>query len=145
MTTVEEVARLARWRQEIAKASDTLAKGAEAVAGEMAAVKPLRIAQVRNLENIAYTTIKVSDVIDFLKTRIGRDEHGWGSGIGHTVLNQINQLRTQAEEIAGRLQVETARPEPDLVRQVHLELIREFAKHMAAHFEYQRKSRGEKE
>jgi len=97
--------------------------------------------QIRGLETLAYTTDKVSDVTDWLKVRVGRDSKGKGwarEGIGRDIVNYVTSLRSDAEQIVGRLRKAGLSPQndPDLTRRVHLRLIREYLKHLAAHFEY---------
>ncbi len=112
---------------------------------KLAQVKKLTMAQLRNLENVAYTTDKVSDVTDLLKKLIGRDAQGdgWGSGVGQDLLSTLTWLRGEADRIATEVQPDYRQTEPDLSRQMHLTLIREYIKHMAAHFVYQYRLRGE--
>jgi hypothetical protein len=47
-------------------------------------------------------------------------------------VNELEGLRNDAKKIMQGL----GQGEPDLERQVHLRLCREFLKHLAAHFEY---------
>jgi len=93
------------------------------------------------LETLTYTTDKVSDVTDWLKLRVGRDEKRdrWArKGIGRELLATLERLRDDAREIADEVKREHPLPDKDidLERQVHLRLIREYLKHLAAHFEY---------
>jgi len=86
----------------------------------------------------------VSDITDWLKLRVGRDSkrEGWAKeGIGRDLVNELEGLRNDAKRIVDELRAGEgtafAYPvDPDLERQVHLRLCREFLKHLAAHFEY---------
>jgi len=92
--------------------------------------------QIRNLENLAYTTDKISDITDLLKKLIGRDTRGkrWAKdGIGQEVIGALEGLRGEADKIAEN------QLDADLPRRVHLELCREFVKHLAAEFIYQKR------
>jgi hypothetical protein len=123
-----------RLKQLVAQASDKYDSDAGAYAEQLVRTKKVDNTQVRGLETIAYTTDKVSDVADWLKIRVGRDnrQEGWAcGGVGRDFLNALTALRKDAARIASELE-----GEPDLERQVHLLLIREYVKHLAAHFEY---------
>ena len=92
--------------------------------------------QIRNLENLAYTTDNISDITDLLKKLIGRDTRGkrWAKdGIGQEVIGALEGLRGEADKIAEN------QLDADLPRRVHLELCREFVKHLAAEFIYQKR------
>jgi cell division protein FtsB len=135
------IARREALKQAIAQKSDAYASQSRTRAETLAQIRGLDKTQVRGLETLAYTTDKVSDVFDWLKVRVGRDEKRskWAKeGIGREVLTVLEGLRDDARSIAA--QVKKAYPlpneDPDLERQVHLRLIREYLKHLAAHFEY---------
>lgn len=97
--------------------------------------------QVHGLETLAFTTNKVSDVTDWLKLRVGRDEkrNRWAKdGIGRDLLTALEGLREDAHHIVTKIikDYPSTVEDPDLERQVHLRLIREYLKHLRAHFEY---------
>jgi hypothetical protein len=137
----KEIVRREALKRAIAQQSDAYASQSRTQAETLAQIRDLDKTQVRGLETLAYTTDKVSDVFDWLKVRVGRDEKRskWAKeGIGHEVLTVLEGLRDDARSIAA--QVEKAYPlpneDPDLERHVHLRLIREYLKHLVAHFEY---------
>ena len=141
-------------RGAIAQASDAMIEIGEEplaishpknLAGRLVKAPKIDSSQVRNLENLAYTTGKVSDITDLLKRLIGRDSRSqrWAHGnVGGDVLVALEALRAKANQIV-RTIPEQFRGEidPDLSRRIHLELCREFVKHLAAEFMYQKKQK----
>jgi hypothetical protein len=127
-----------RLRREIAQVSDGYYKSAEELARRMKKAD-LRIAQVRGLENVAYTTDKVSDILDLIKRQIGRGR--WPIELGEDLLNALGDRRAEAKQIAQR--VDPKGEDDDLPRRTHLLLCREFIKHLATHFVYLGKLSGE--
>jgi hypothetical protein len=99
--------------------------------------------QIRNLENLAYTTNKVSDITDLLKKLIGRDskERRWAKeNAGQDVIAALEALRADADRIVkGISEHAQGEIDPDLARRVHLELCREFIKHLAAEFMFHKR------
>jgi len=127
-------------RREIARESDRLYAQAEPLAQKLLQAYgkgEQGPTQIRNLENLAYTTDRLSDVYDLLKRQIGRSapsQHWRFEGVGQEVLDALAGLSEPARLIANRLKA----ADPDLPRQVHLMLIREYVKHLAAHYLYVR-------
>jgi hypothetical protein len=121
----------------IAKKSDEFASGLTREIASSLVGSKLDKTQVRGLENLANTTDKISEITDWLKIRIGRDGKGvhWSyKGTGHQLLAALENLRSEAKEIT---QVLKKYPfDSDFERQVHLQLCREFLKHLSTHFEY---------
>lgn len=95
-------------------------------------------AQVRGLENVAFTTDKVSDITDLIKRSVGRDRkrQGWAKeNLGSDLLKALKELRTEAERIVDDLpDALSAAKDSDLPRRVHLELCRELVKHLAGDY-----------
>jgi len=116
-------------QQEIARTSDGYYQSAEEIARRMRE-GDLKIAQVRGLENVAYTTDKVSDIFDLIKRQVGRGR--WSVSLGEDLLRALNERRAEAERIAKSINPQ----DEDLPRLTHLLLCREFIKHLAAHFVY---------
>jgi hypothetical protein len=140
---IEQQERLLRLavRREVAKASDELAPKVQEPAESLAKAPRLDTTQVRNLENLAYSTDKVSDITDFLKRQIGRSsqrERWRYDQVGLKVLDTLTGLRHQAEGIVKELRDKDldAAVDDDLPRRVHLALCREYVKHLAAEFLY---------
>jgi hypothetical protein len=140
---VQEVALRVALERAIARKSDDYDQSARQYAGQLVGTK-LDKTQVHGLETLASTTDKVSDITDWLKLRVGRDSkrEGWAKeGIGRDLVSKLEGLRRDAKEIVDKLRVGEGtafayQVDPDLERQVHLRLCREFLKHLAAHFEY---------
>ena len=131
-------------RAAIARASDKqLEESRTRPLAERLAKTRLDNAQIRNLENLAYTTDKVSDITDLLKKLIGRDSRGRGwanENVGRDVIAALEVLRAEADQIVKDI------PDPlrgvvdaDLPRRVHLDLCREFVKHLTAEFMYRKR------
>ena len=99
----------------------------------------LKNTQIKGLQTLAYTTDKISDVVDWIKIRVGRDEkrNGWAkNSIGSGLLGILYQeLREDANKIVEELGETESLPEGPQ-RQIHLRLIREYLTHVSAHFEY---------
>jgi hypothetical protein len=140
---VQEVALRVALERAIARKSDEYDQSARRYADQLVGTK-LDKTQIRGLETLASTTDKVSDITDWLKLRVGRDSgrDRWAKeGIGRDLVNELEGLRNDARRIVDELRAGEgtafAYPvDPDLERQVHLRLCREFLKHLAAHFEY---------
>jgi len=131
---VQEVALRVALEHAIARRSDEYDQRVREYADRLTGTK-LDKTQVRGLETLASTTDKVSDITDWLKLRVGRDSgrERWAKeSIGRDLVNELEGLRNDAKKIMQGL----GQGEPDLERQVHLRLCREFLKHLAAHFEY---------
>lgn len=136
---------LAELRFQVAKASDDerVAGSARQLAGRLAQIprEKLDLAQVRNLESLAYSTDKVSDLTDLLKKRIGRDSRGerWAhDGVGQALIKELEGLRERANKIADALKKYDLAYDNDLARRIHLLLCREHIRHLVANFEYLR-------
>jgi len=137
---------LAELRSRVARESDALADSTRQLAGRLAEIPrdKLDLAAVRNVENLAYSTDKVSDLTDLLKKLIGRDGRGerWArEGVGPSLLNALEGLRDRATRIADTMQKYQRayqEYESDLPRRIHLLLCREYVRHLVANFEYLR-------
>jgi len=135
-------------RAAIARASDEqLEEARPRQLAEQLAKTDLDKSQIRNLENLAYTTDKISDITDLLKKQIGRDTKGqrWAKdGVGVEIIGALEALRGAADAIVKETR-ESERYsdviDADLPRRVHLELCREFVKHLAAEFMYRKRER----
>lgn len=129
-------------RRAIARHSDKLALEVQDPAESLTKAPKLDKTQVRKLENLAYSTDKVSDITDWLKRQIGRSAHKerWRyDQVGLMVLDKLTALRRRAESIVKELRQNqdlNAVIDDDLPRRVHLDLCREYVKHLAAEFLY---------
>ena len=128
-----KIARRVTINNAIVKKSDAYLSKAEPVAEAMVQAK-LNNAQIKGLQTLAYTTDKVSDVVDWIKIRVGR-ESKW-TIIGPRLLGILHQeLKQDASKIVSELGEKSDLPD-DVRRQIHLNLIREYLTHVSAHFEY---------
>jgi hypothetical protein len=131
-------------RAAIAQVSDEqIAQGKPRAFASRSTKTNLENSQFRNLENLAYTTDKVSDITDLLKKSIGRDTKNqrWAKDkIGEELIGALDALRAKADEIVTNLHINLSNmTDPDLPRRVHLELCREFIKHLTAEFIYRKR------
>lgn len=133
-----------RLLQEVARVSDGYSEVAQELATAMEEAREgsrliITQTQMRSLENVAYTTPKVSDIFDLIKKQIGRGL--WPVEIGDGLLAALGQRQAEARRIAQVVDPQDS----DLSRRTYLLLCREFIKHLAAHFIYQRKLHGREE
>jgi hypothetical protein len=131
-------------RSAVARASDEqLEQARPRLLAERLVKTRLDNAQIRNLENLAYTTDKVSDITDLLKKLIGRDtrRRGWANdNVGRDVIETLEALRAEADRIVKNIPDQfRGAVDPDLPRRVHLDLCREFVKHLTAEFMYRKR------
>jgi hypothetical protein len=91
--------------------------------------------QITGLESIANSALKVTDVINYLKTQTARRKF-WQTGeLGQQVLKFINvDLVDKKRQICTQLQLPLDQGE---AQQIYLHLIREFVYQFAAQYEYQ--------
>ncbi len=93
-------------------------------------------AQMKNLENIANSALKVSDVLDHIKRQTGKSLAGrkWKEDkFGEKLLKEIKDtLGGQRDHICGKLQITSDEQKLD----VHLFLIREFIRQVVIHYEF---------
>lgn len=115
-----------------AQASEPHSGAAEQFAKELAGTK-LKKTTVRGLESLAWSTDSVADILDYIKMRAGRDrgQHEWASGgVGIRLANFLEGLKPHAKKF-----YEDNKTEGD-VRELHLQLCREFIKHLTALYEF---------
>lgn len=135
-----DIFRRLRLRHEIAAVSDRYADRAIELAEQMQNEKKKPTpTQVRGLENVAYSTDKVSDIFDLVKKQTGRER--WSLELGESLLAELGECQRDARHIAGAVDPEDS----DLPRRVHLLLCREFIKHLSAHFIFLSKRSGDEE
>jgi hypothetical protein len=107
--------------------------------------------QIRNLENIAYSTEKVSDITDYLKQQIGRSKPGerWRhQNVGVDILTDLSHeqkfVQKQVQRITKLLSEQyPAAADDDLPRRLRLAMCREYVRHLAAHYLYKAAERGD--
>lgn len=94
--------------------------------------------QMTNLENIANSTLKVTDVLDYIKKQVARAEKNktWRrDNFGTELKNYIeNSLRKRREEICSR--IEGVGENSVEGQRIYLNLIREFVRQLVVHCEY---------
>ncbi len=93
--------------------------------------------QISNLENIANTTFKVSDIIDYVKKQVARHQE-WQKGVGEELLKFINgDALVVSKKI--RKDIEDNFRENIPLRKILLQILREFIRSFAINYEYYNK------
>lgn len=100
-------------------------------------------AQMTGLENIAETTMKVSDVLDYIKKQTAR-QPGWtaeydGQRFGESLKNYIeHDLDTIRNTVCGRVGIgDTTNEDKRDRQQVYLHLIRQLIRQIVVQYEYE--------
>lgn len=91
-------------------------------------------AQMKNLENITLSSLKVSDVLDYIKKQVSRfdnwNSNNFGNRLKETIENSILQDR---DEICSNLDIDKSSAD---AQHIYLTLIREFISQITVHYEY---------
>ncbi len=99
--------------------------------------RPGKKRQVKNLENLIYSTTRFTEVKNFIKNQMGKDEKGqdWRCQVGDTgkmgdlILGELERIEGKAKELAqGR---------PDEIFEVKMRLLRGWVRQVVAHYDYQ--------
>jgi hypothetical protein len=110
-----------------AKAQDLGSRAAQALSDK-------KRAQINGLEGVANSALKTTDVFDFIKVRTARQDEWRKGGWGPDLLDYLSRdLRGQRKTICTDLKID---PNSAEGIQVHLLLIREFVRQLAAQYEY---------
>lgn len=99
--------------------------------------------QIRGLVGIAESSGSIADILDAIKMRVGRDtaEKGWGKeGVGRRLVERLRSLRFVVDTFIKDHPIAKAE-DSDIGRLLHLQLCRIFLKHLAAHFEYAKRTK----
>ncbi|MDP2859267.1 MAG: hypothetical protein Q8P50_15025, partial [Bacillota bacterium] len=94
--------------------------------------------QMKNLESIANSSLKVADVLDYVKKQIGKDkpDNPWREDrFGESLLTH---LETDIRKRVGTLTVNPPVTDRAESQRVQLQLIREFVRQMVAQYEFRR-------
>lgn len=95
-------------------------------------------AQMTGLENIAETTLKATDVLDYIKKQIARQE-GWrDKSFGEILKSYIeNNLKADVATICASVGIDDKTEEDRRERQqIYLQLIRQFIRQIVVQYEY---------
>jgi hypothetical protein len=104
--------------------------------------------QMTSLENIAESTLKISDVFDYIKKQTARHDY-WRKpvqgqkdskqGFGERLINYLeNDLLNNVKAICNNLKiVDTTDEHKQQSRYIYLQLIRQFIRKMVVEYEYQ--------
>jgi len=103
--------------------------------------------QLRNLENIANSTLKVSDVLDYIKRQTARLNEWKKQKFGVKMLDYVKEIESQKDQIFENL-ITDSKLTPDERRklqghdgdfkkqEIAVQLIRGFVKQLVIHFEW---------
>lgn len=97
--------------------------------------------QLRNLENIANSTLKVSDVLDYIKRQTARLNEWKKQGFGVKMLEYIqkdilNMRKTVFTHLSSELEHLNDRDRELKKQEIAVQLIRGFVKQLVIHFEW---------
>ena len=97
--------------------------------------------QLRNLENIANSTLKVSDVLDYIKRQTARLNEWKKQGFGVKMLEYIqkdilNMRKTVFTHLSSELEHLNDRDREFKKQEITVQLIRGFVKQLVIHFEW---------
>lgn len=99
--------------------------------------------QIKGLENVANSTLKVSDVLDYLKKQTAKSSAGqkWRHSFAQAQLGPAliafisGDLKTKRDTISNKIAADTGQAANDAEKQqVYLALIREFVRQIAAQY-----------
>ncbi|MGC9396913.1 MAG: hypothetical protein ACP5J4_18870 [Anaerolineae bacterium] len=91
--------------------------------------------QINGLEGVANSALKTTDVFDFIKMRVARQDEWRKGNWGPELLDYLSKdLRDQRKAICRELEIEDPNSAEGI--QVHLLLIREFVRQLAVQYEY---------
>jgi hypothetical protein len=129
---------------------DAVALGDHAAVALGGSEKESHRSQITNLETIAESTFKTSDVFDYIKKQIARQKKtgGWRHPVQHRGKTIMfgdalrdyleHDLEQKISTICTRLDIQNATDADKRERKrIHLLLIRQFLRQMAAEYEYQ--------
>ncbi len=97
-------------------------------AGRLLADQEMKMTQVRGLENLAVSTRRFSEIINFIKNQAGKTGKGaekWRL-VAVPLLEQLDLLQKKADELGG--------DDPEAVLDARLRLARGWVKQVVAHY-----------
>lgn len=121
--------------REVALRADGFSEQAEDLGKRAAqALTDSKRAQITGLEGVANSALKVTDVLDFVKIRTARHKEWRENSWGPDLLRFLHHdLREQRKQICVALHIDHQSADG---LEVHLLLIRELVRQLAAHYEY---------
>ena len=100
------------------------------------ALKKAHRSQMTSLENIAESTFKTSDVLDYVKKQTARFSYWRQGDFGERLRKVLEEnLAQRRNVICGEKGLDI--PDMRERRRIHLLLMRQFIHHMVVHYEYQ--------
>lgn len=88
---------------------------------------------LRGLESLAWSTDSVGDILDYIRMRVGRGTWSTGASLA-VVLEKLPNDKT----VEAFFQSHSDKADETQHRLLHLDLCREFIKHLVAHFEFEK-------
>lgn len=131
--------------QKVAQQADNFSKDAERLGGMAARAfgRDAR-AQVTGLESIANSSLKVADIMDYLKIRTARSDREsdrekrpvkWSvEKLGRELVEYLGEKLKKVRD--GICSDGDLNLPPEKAQEIHVLLIREFIRQLAAHYEY---------
>lgn len=136
--------------QEVAIQADAFYEQGEQFGGWAAEALKNQRSQITNLENIVNTSLKVSDVLNYLKkqTAKARQNVGWRqippnninntsqNGLGKAMIEFIgNDLKNRRDTVCNKVSRNGVEITEERKQEIYLLLIREFIRQVAAQYE----------
>lgn len=117
------------------KADSFYEQAREMAEGAVSAIKGSRgKSQLKNLESIANSTLKVSDVFDYIKKQVARYDEWRSNNFGAGLLRFLQEnLKGDTDNLIAGLEWT---PDEIEKQKIYLLLIREFVRQMVIHYEY---------
>ncbi len=114
------------------KPSDRGSGEAQRFAKEFALTK-LGKSSLRGLESLAWSTDSVGDILDYIRMRVGRGTWSTGENLAKVLEGLQNE-----KKVTDFFQSYSEKADETQKRLLHLDLCREFIKHLVAHFEFEK-------
>lgn len=94
--------------------------------------------QLNNLLNVANSSMKVTDIIDYIKRQIGHGNRGFekdsfGDELIHYLYNDLKNVRNSISSELSELDIDEYQ-----LQQIHLLLCRQFINSLVIHYNYRR-------
>ena len=111
----------------------------------MLAKQNLERAQMKKLQNLAYSSNKVVDIFDYIKNQTGKDNRqmNWAkASLGEKFLKKLVGLKSKRDNLVEKLQGQNFEVNDFDRQKIYLELCREFIRHTVAQYLYGKEVQG---
>ena len=99
-------------------------------------------ANIHGLETLAWSTESIADILDYIRVRVGRDSNKRSWAKGGVVVRLAKVLERDIRKDAEAFYKDKTVYHSDAIRQLHLELCREFISHLRSLYEFYKAQRG---